>query len=473
MRYGFLIDHHACIGCHACTVACKAEHNVPVGEFRTWVKYIEEGEFPNSRRRFAVLRCNHCTDAPCIPICPVTALFKRDNGIVDFDGERCIGCKSCMLACPYDALYIHPELGTAQKCNYCAHKVEMNLEPACVTVCPTQAIVAGDLDDPTTAIARRVAKEETMRRKLEDGTGPNVYYAGGAEGALDPQASTHPPTYMWSNVPDESVVAGLGMQRTDGPKTVYDIKHPAPWGWRIAAYLWTKALSAGAVLIPAALGTMDQRYAMIAMVMLAVTMVLLVTDLRKPSRFLYIMLKPQWKSWLVLGGYVLAAYGGLLGLYLIFPHRLLVWPTALLAAGASLYSVFLFRQARARRFWQGWSFPVHLTLETVLAGLCIVGLVQWNDAYNMPIKILLAASAVVILAEGMTPHADPHVDRAATNLVRMPALWFYAILMGHLLPAFLLTLYGDNTQVPLVLALVGQLAYNRCWVRAGQSVPLS
>jgi len=135
-KYAFVIDQRKCIGCHACTVACKAEHDVPIGVNRTWVKYIEKGEFPNSRRYFLVNRCNHCTDAPCVAICPTKALFKRADGIVDFDSNRCIGCKSCMQACPYDALYIDPNSHTAAKCNYCVHRTEVGLEPACVVVCP-------------------------------------------------------------------------------------------------------------------------------------------------------------------------------------------------------------------------------------------------------------------------------------------------------------------------------------------------
>ena len=129
-KYAFVIDQRKCIGCHACTVACKAEHDIPIGVNRTWVKYIEKGEFPNARRYFLVTRCNHCDDAPCVTICPTKALFKRPDGIVDFDSSRCIGCKSCMQACPYDALYIHPDSHTAAKCNYCAHRTEVGLEPA-------------------------------------------------------------------------------------------------------------------------------------------------------------------------------------------------------------------------------------------------------------------------------------------------------------------------------------------------------
>ena len=159
MRYGFVIDQRKCIGCHACTVACKEENQVPLGVNRTWVKYIEKGTFPDTRRYFSVMRCNHCDNAPCVTICPTVALYRRPDGIVDFDGDRCIGCKSCMQACPYDALYIDPETKTAAKCHYCAHRVESGLEPACVVVCPVQAIVPGDLDDPHSTISRLVASQ--------------------------------------------------------------------------------------------------------------------------------------------------------------------------------------------------------------------------------------------------------------------------------------------------------------------------
>src|SRR4029079_18581855 len=178
MKYGFLIDHRKCIGCHACTVACKSENEVAIGTYRTWVKYIETGAYPDTQRFFSVLRCNHCQDAPCITICPTTALFKRDTGVVDCDNSRCIGCKSCMQACPYDALYIDPNSNTAAKCNFCAHRIEANLQPACVIGCPTQAIVAGDLDNPSSTASRKVAAEKVSVRKAHKGTQPKVFYVG-------------------------------------------------------------------------------------------------------------------------------------------------------------------------------------------------------------------------------------------------------------------------------------------------------
>src|SRR6202162_3239441 len=174
-KYAFVIDQRKCIVCHACTVACKAEHDIPIGVNRTWVKYIEKGEFPNSRRYFLVNRCNHCDNAPCVTIHPTKALFKRKDGIVDFDSERCIGCKSCMQACPYDAIYIDEDSHTAAKCNFCAHRVDQGLEAACVVVCPTRSIWVGDLDDEATGISRLLASHPTSVRAPEQNTGPNVF----------------------------------------------------------------------------------------------------------------------------------------------------------------------------------------------------------------------------------------------------------------------------------------------------------
>ena len=201
VRYGFVIDQTRCIGCHACTVACKEENRVPLGAFRTWVKYVERGEFPHTRRHFAVLRCNHCDHAPCVTICPTVALYRRADGIVDFDRDRCIGCKSCMQACPYDALYIDPDTHTAAKCHFCAHRVERSLEPACVIVCPERAILAGDLDDPGSEVARVLAREQVLVRKPEQGTRPKVFYVGADAATLTPQVQRPGAATLWGQRP--------------------------------------------------------------------------------------------------------------------------------------------------------------------------------------------------------------------------------------------------------------------------------
>ena len=326
MRYGFVIDQRRCIGCHACTVACKEENHVPVGAFRTWVKYVERGEWPSTRRYFSVLRCNHCESAPCVTICPTRALYTRDDGIVDFDRDRCIGCKACMQGCPYDALYIDPDTHTAAKCHYCAHRVESGLEPACVVVCPEQAIISGDLDDPQSPIARIVAGEQVQVRKAEQGTRPKVFYVGADTAALTPSLQTAAPTYMWAQRPAEEVslvnmLTALG-DKKDGAagamaRPVYDAPHAVlPWGWKVGAYLWTKSIAAGSLLL-AAMGVLlggatgglpawPQAPAapLLALVFLALTTGLLVGDLKRPDRFFFLLTKGNPSSWLVIGGWI-------------------------------------------------------------------------------------------------------------------------------------------------------------------------
>ena len=179
MKYGFVIDNRKCIGCHACSTACKSENEVPLGVNRTWVKYTETGAYPDVTRHFQVTRCNHCENAPCARICPVSAMYQRDDGIVEFDKDVCIGCKACIQACPYDAIHIDPNFGTASKCHFCSHRIDIGLEPACVVVCPEHAIVAGDMDDPASEISKVLAKQNVTVRKPEQGTAPKLFYIEG------------------------------------------------------------------------------------------------------------------------------------------------------------------------------------------------------------------------------------------------------------------------------------------------------
>ena len=171
-NYGFAIDLRKCIGCHACTIACKAEHEIPVGVNRCWVKTVEKGTFPDTRRFFLPVLCNQCDEAPCVSICPTNALFKRRDGIVDLHGDSCIGCRACMVACPYDQLFIDPNTHTAEKCNFCANRVENELLPACVSVCPTECRIFGDLDDPTSEVAQDRADGGDQRPQAGEGDDP-------------------------------------------------------------------------------------------------------------------------------------------------------------------------------------------------------------------------------------------------------------------------------------------------------------
>ncbi|GMQ89778.1 MAG: hypothetical protein BMS9Abin10_0112 [Gammaproteobacteria bacterium] len=177
VQYGMLIDVRRCIGCHACSVACKAEFDVPLGSTRSWVEYVEKGTHPNVSRSFLPRLCNHCTHPPCVPVCPTGATYKRkEDGIVVVDAGLCIGCKYCIQACPYDARFLNPITGAADKCDFCLHRISQGIEPACVETCIGRARIFGDLNDPDSEIAKRIATNPVTVLRQGQGTEPNVYY---------------------------------------------------------------------------------------------------------------------------------------------------------------------------------------------------------------------------------------------------------------------------------------------------------
>ena len=176
-RYGMLIDLRRCYGCHACTVACKAEFDVPLGATRSWVEYVEKGTYPDVRRSFLPRLCNHCNHPPCVSVCPTGATWKREeDGIVVVDPDLCIGCKYCIQACPYDARFLNPVTGTADKCDFCLHRVSKGVEPACVEACPAGARIFGDLNDPNSEISKLIASNPVTVLRPGQGTEPNVFY---------------------------------------------------------------------------------------------------------------------------------------------------------------------------------------------------------------------------------------------------------------------------------------------------------
>lgn len=176
-RYAMVIDTRRCIGCQACSVACKAEFEVPLGETRSWVEFIEKGTFPNVRRSFLPRLCNQCEEPACVPVCPTGATYKREqDGIVVVDADICIGCKYCMQACPYGVRFINPRTGAADKCDFCLHRVQNGLVPACVNTCQGRARIFGDLNDPESEVSKLVAIHATTVLRPDMGTEPMVFY---------------------------------------------------------------------------------------------------------------------------------------------------------------------------------------------------------------------------------------------------------------------------------------------------------
>ncbi|MEX1037779.1 MAG: 4Fe-4S dicluster domain-containing protein [Acidimicrobiia bacterium] len=177
-RLAMVIDMDRCIGCHACTAICKAENHVPLGVFRDWVEEHELGTFPDARPVFLPKLCNHCDDPGCMRACPTGAIFRRADGIVDINHDICIGCRACNQACPYGSTFMDPVRGTADKCNFCSHRIDQGLNPACVDVCPTGCRIFGDLDDPNSAPSSYLKDHQPTVLRQELGLGPNVKYVG-------------------------------------------------------------------------------------------------------------------------------------------------------------------------------------------------------------------------------------------------------------------------------------------------------
>ncbi len=178
-QYAMVIDVRKCIGCQACTVACKTEYEVPLGKHRSWVESVEKGTFPDVSRSFLPRLCNQCSQPDCVDVCPTGATYKREeDGIVVVDEDVCIGCKYCMQACPYDARFINPRTGTADKCDFCLHRVSQGLVPSCVNTCQGKARVFGDLNDPQSEVSKLIAKNPVTVLRQEMGTEPNVFYIG-------------------------------------------------------------------------------------------------------------------------------------------------------------------------------------------------------------------------------------------------------------------------------------------------------
>ena len=174
-RYAMAIDTRRCVGCSACSLACKAENAVPSEGLRCWVETETRGTFPNLAMEIHSERCEQCSNAPCVSNCPTGASHYAKGGVVLVDHDLCTGCKACVAACNYGARYIHPD-GYADKCTFCLHRVENGKQAACVENCPTRALTLGDTNDPESAIARLLRERQWKQLNAEAGTKPNLYY---------------------------------------------------------------------------------------------------------------------------------------------------------------------------------------------------------------------------------------------------------------------------------------------------------
>lgn len=210
-KWAMVIDLRKCVGCYACTIACKSENVSPPGVVYRRVLDLESGRYPDVKRDFVPVLCNHCENAPCVTACPVKATTKRTDGIVDMIYTQCIGCRACLNACPYGArqsdfgqFYTDKTpmlegyetrpafeykkewprkkgkspIGNARKCHFCIHRIERGILPACVVTCIGKATYFGDKEDKESLVAELINRGKPKRLKEELGTKPRIYYIG-------------------------------------------------------------------------------------------------------------------------------------------------------------------------------------------------------------------------------------------------------------------------------------------------------
>jgi len=447
-------------------------------------------------------------------------MFKRNDGIVDFDKSICIGCKACMAACPYDAIFINPDDHSAEKCNFCAHRIDMQLEPACVVVCPTQAILVGDLNDPDSYVSQIINRDTVAVRRPEKETLPKLFYKGAHQATLDPLAAKRPEggLFMWSEQQEGPGYVTSGNPNYNNSSAAallsYDVAHSIPWDWRVSLYTWTKGIASGVYLIACLLvlvGVLNVNSSIwlwatpiISGGFLALTGALLLWDLEHPERFYLIFTRPQWHSWLVKGAFIIAGYTLVLLLHFIaswvgstsFQSWLMIAgvPLSLLTA---IYTAYLFAQAKARDMWQNPLLPPHLVIQAALLGSAVLlplatmlrvsAIDRFLGVMQPELNVLLWTLAItsiihllMVWGEISVTHPTAHARLAIWEMVKgryKTDFWVGTILslMGGLLP--LLAVLGIvNISIGIAgapFALIGLMLFENAYVQAAQSVPIA
>ena len=350
---------------------------MPLSVTRTYVKSVEVGRYPRARRAFQVTRCNQCENAPCVAACPTAAMYRRDDGIVDFDKSSCIGCKACIAACPYDAIFIIPDDHSAEKCNFCAHRVDIGLEPACVVVCPTEALIVGDMNDPLSEVSRIVHQNlsRCAGRRRRPGEG-SLQGRGSRNAGSTCRAATRGGLFMWSEQDDGTGKVPSGTRPAKQFRGgAAQLRRPArdPVGLPGESLhlhqvdrrrgLPGAAAAGGRGDGPLDIAGVTLVGPLVALAFLVLTGALLVWDLEHPKRFWMVLAKPQWAlagAWRLRDHRVRHAVGRPRRRGCGRPARLDAgtgWAGGPLAVAVAVYTAYLLAQARARDLWQSPLLP--------------------------------------------------------------------------------------------------------------------
>jgi phenylacetyl-CoA:acceptor oxidoreductase subunit 1 len=485
-RWVMLADLERCVGCQTCTAACRhANATSPAVQWRK-VLDIESGSYPDVRRSFVPVGCQHCEEPPCMEVCPSTATRQRPDGIVTIDYELCIGCAYCAVACPYQARFkvdaprfaygattMRSELaredprrlGVAQKCTFCVDRVDYGIglgitpgvdpraTPACVNACIADALHFGDLDDPHSNVSTLLREHRHFRMHEGLGTGPGFYYLHGkANGA--------------AVLPQAAPIGASGTTRTKGVEPWLQ----SHWDWRAAANFMCGGAGAGLFVLAVLAGLASASpvsLALVALALVAAGLFCVWLEIGRPWRFINVLLHPQ-QSWMTRESIVALAFFAL-GLAALWSGS-----RGMLAAAALAALGFLYCQARVLAAAKGipaWRAPRIVPL-IIVTGLCEgAGLFLAASALLAPLAPMrmAAAAGLAVLAamravvwRAYLDSLDGGAPSRTLEVLRAFDLWF--LLSGVLAPLVLIAaaFMAPGAEAPLFV-LAGASAFAAGW----------
>jgi len=470
-RYVMVADLDRCVGCQTCTAACRQTNATQPGVQWRKVLDLEFGEYPDVRRVFVPVGCQHCADPPCMHVCPSTATRRRDDGIVTIDYDLCIGCAYCAVACPYQArskvdepVYAHGgeptilerlqfdarRFGVSQKCTFCADRIDAGLArgltpgvdadatPACVNSCIAEALHFGDIEDPESNVSQLLAEKNQFRMHEELGTNPGFYY-------------------LWNNREKKDVA----------PNLRFGITHQQSWDWRAAGNFMFGGTGGSLMFMTAAASFPESPpdvLGLVSLLIVAAGLALVWLEIGRPLRFLNVYFNPG-TSWmtreaaaaLILFALALAGVG---------------WHQPILIGLAGLAGlVFLYCQMMMLRASKGvpaWRLPAisPLVISTGLSeGVALLLLLSLTAAAPDWLRYLLLA-LIVLRAYAWWNYQAELADASAAKATRdvLTGMHRDMLVFGVALPAILLlTAWGAPGAARLLNSIAAVLVLLSGW----------